>query len=852
MIRIGALKPLVRRAAIAAARATVGKVPPPASRLTGRPAQEGGVPVRDIRFRPWPDYHALSSSELDWWLRVGPVMRSVFRSGLEGLPQTLSHRFGAEWAAYCGARFGLLLPHGTDALRIMIAAALNTDGLEYGGEIIVPNLTFIASATCALDRRVGVALVDVDPVSLNLDPRSVEEAIVPGRTRAIMAVHSFGQTADMAALRDVAARHSLLLLEDAAQAHGAVHDLGRAGALGDAAGFSFQATKNLPSGEGGALTTNNEEIYERALAMHNVGRARFGGERWGHEVLGWNCRPSEYVAAVLLHRMRLLDAQNVIRDRRMRELREALVDYPCVEPVGLAPGCKLHAGYMFVLRYHSEHCGGLTLDDFLKALSAEGLPATRGYAATLSQQSAFQRVAERYPEYIRILDTPVSDAAVQQIFYLPNHVLLSGPEGVQEIAAAFRKLQEFHAPQAKRSPAVREVPQGPAPQRSAVTPTARAGEPAVAPPLRIGIVGSGVQGRQHAAALANHSRARLAAMTDVRLESARALSAEFGGRVFASPEELVHSGEADAVVIATPHWQHAELSIAALQAGLHVLCEKPLAVTVADADSVLDAAGRSDRVFAMVYQTRLEPAYQYARRMLESGELGDIYRCQIVESAWRTAAYYRSSPWRGTWKGEGGGVLLNQAPHVLDRYAWLFGMPETVLARCDTNLHPIEVEDTASAVLRHANGAHGYIHVSTAEAPSVSRTVVACDRGRLTIENGKIQLVTLQGSIRERSERETGQMVEMPSSTRELSSHLVGAVGELLREYYEDFAAAVADGKAPACPGAEGLHAVELANAIILSSHRRSEVALPLDRDEYSALMSRFIEGRSVEPRLGR
>src|SRR5207237_865799 len=148
-------------------------------------------------------------------------------------------------ARYCGVQYALLLPHGTDALRVALAAALDHDGLEYGGEVLVPNLTFIASANAALDRRLGVALVDVDPVTLNIDPRRVEEAIVPGRTRAILAVHLFGQPADMGALRDIARRHSLALIEDACQAHGAVHDLGRAGALGDAAAFSFQSAKNL-------------------------------------------------------------------------------------------------------------------------------------------------------------------------------------------------------------------------------------------------------------------------------------------------------------------------------------------------------------------------------------------------------------------------------------------------------------------------------------------------------------------------------------------------------------------------------------------------------------------------------
>ena len=163
----------------------------------------------------------------------------------------------AEWARYCGARYALLLPHGTDALRVAIAAAIDHDGMEYGGEIIVPNLSFIASATTVLDRRFGVALVDVDPETYLLDPKRVEEAIIPGKTRAIMAVHLFGQPADMTALIDIAKRHSLVLIEDAAQAHGGNTRTRPRRFIGDAAGFSFQSSKNLSAGEGGAFTTND-------------------------------------------------------------------------------------------------------------------------------------------------------------------------------------------------------------------------------------------------------------------------------------------------------------------------------------------------------------------------------------------------------------------------------------------------------------------------------------------------------------------------------------------------------------------------------------------------------------------
>ena len=234
-------------------------------------------------------------------------LRRVFLSGVEGLPQPLAEEFAQRWANYCGCRYGLLMPHGTDALRIALAALMDHDGLDYGGEVIVPNFSFIASATVPLDRRFGITFVDVDPATLLLDPARVEEAIISGKTRAIMPVHLFGQPANMTALCTIAKKHGLKIIEDAAQAHGAVWESGPVGSLGDVAGFSFQSSKNLSCGEGGILTTNDEQVFERAYSLQNVGRSRIGGGRWEHMTLGWNIRPTEYQAALLQHRFKSFD-----------------------------------------------------------------------------------------------------------------------------------------------------------------------------------------------------------------------------------------------------------------------------------------------------------------------------------------------------------------------------------------------------------------------------------------------------------------------------------------------------------------------------------------------------------------
>lgn len=332
----------------------------------------------------------------------------------------------------------------------------------------------------------------------------------------------------------------------------------------------------------------------------------------------------------------------------------------------------------------------------------------------------------------------------------------------------------------------------------------------------------------------------LAGVSDAHAPTAGAAAAEFACRQFASAEQLITNDEIDVVLIATPHRQHPELTVLALEHGKHVICEKPLAVTVADVDAVLRAAARARGRFAIVYQNRLEPPYQYARQLLQSGELGPITRCSIVESFWRTQAYFGVAPWRGTWTGEGGGVLLNQAPHVLDRYVWLCGLPDVVSARCDTRLHRIEVEDVATAVLTHANGAHGTIHVNTTEAPWLSRTEIACDRGRIVIENGRVRVIRLAESIRERTLSDPNAWATLEGEVRDVPAFLVGDMGALLDRYHDQVASAILDDAPLACPGTEGLHAVELANAMILSSIRGEPVTLPVSRAAYAALMAKL------------
>ena len=357
--------------------------------------------------------------------------------------------------------------------------------------------------------------------------------------------------------------------------------------------------------------------------------------------------------------------------------------------------------------------------------------------------------------------------------------------------------------------------------------------------LRFGVVGLGTMGRTHAQLLRRRGpHLALSAVTSGSA-SKRAIAEELGCRWFDSASEMFASGEVDAVVIATPHPSHAQLAIDALRTPLHVICEKPLTATISQADAVLEAGQQSPKLLTVVSQTRFEPAYQFIRTLLDSGEFGPIRRCETHETFWRPSAYFRSSGWRGTWQGEGGGVLINQAIHLLDRYLWLCGRPESVTSFCDTLLHPIEVEDTASALFRHGDGAHGIVHVSTAEAPAVCGTVITCDRGEIVFDSGAVRVTRLVGSVAHRTATDPPDSRGIDHETTAHRGPWLHWSNELLGRFYDQFALAAAHSSEVPVPIEDARAAVELANAILLSSAEGLVVNLPLDRSAYD----RFLAG---------
>ncbi|NLU53354.1 MAG: Gfo/Idh/MocA family oxidoreductase [Clostridiaceae bacterium] len=352
--------------------------------------------------------------------------------------------------------------------------------------------------------------------------------------------------------------------------------------------------------------------------------------------------------------------------------------------------------------------------------------------------------------------------------------------------------------------------------------------------VRIGIIGIGNMGTSHARNLAKGQvpGGKLSAVCDINPERLHWARNELGEgiQLFDNSDAFFSSGSADAVIIATPHYDHPTLAIKAFEHGLHVLVEKPAGVYTKQVCLMNEAAVKSGKVFGIMYNQRTNPLYQKLKELIQSGELGELKRTNWIITNWyRSQSYYDSGGWRATWAGEGGGVLLNQDPHQLDLWQWTCGMPKRVMAFMSFGkYHDIEVEDDVTAYVEYENGATGVFITSTGEAPGTNRFEVTGDRGKIVIEDDKLTFWRLRESEREFNKRYKGGFgepecwkCEIPI-TGEFTQH----VG-IMRNWVD----AITKGSALLAPGIEGINGLHISNAMHLSAWTGSWVDIPVDED---------------------
>lgn len=359
--------------------------------------------------------------------------------------------------------------------------------------------------------------------------------------------------------------------------------------------------------------------------------------------------------------------------------------------------------------------------------------------------------------------------------------------------------------------------------------------------VRLGIIGIGNMGSGHSERLLKGEvpRMKLQAVADLKesrrewaKENLPLIQKEQGKevKIYATAEELLDDGELDAVLIATPHYEHPRLVMAALEKGLHVMCEKPAGVYTSQVREMNEAAKKSNKVFGMMFNQRTNPIYRKMHELITSGVYGNIKRVNWIVTDWyRSQAYYDSGDWRATWDGEGGGVLLNQCPHNLDLIQWICGMPSKVQAFChEGKWHDIEVEDDVTAYLEYPNGATGVFVTTTGDAPGTNRFEVTLEKAKIVCEDSRLSIYELEESERdfcfttkEGFAKPKGKWV-----TVEIEGEGLQHTG-ILRTFTD----AILEGKPLIADGTEGIRGLTLSNAMHLSSWLGKAVEIPFDEE---------------------
>ena len=374
--------------------------------------------------------------------------------------------------------------------------------------------------------------------------------------------------------------------------------------------------------------------------------------------------------------------------------------------------------------------------------------------------------------------------------------------------------------------------------------------------VRFGIVGNGVMGKGHANSILEGKvdGAVLTAVCDID-QTALDWATERDANIatFLTPEAMVTSGLIDAVIIATPHYDHPALSMMAMNHGIHVMVEKPAGVFTKDVRAMNEVAEQTDVVFGIMYNQRTNPLYRKMREIVQSGELGAIKRANWLITDWyRSQAYYDMGGWRATWKGEGGGVLINQCPHNLDLWQWICGMPTRVTAFAHHGKwHDIEVEDDVTAYVEYENGATGVFITATADWPGTNRFEIVGDLGKLVCEHGELIHYKLEISEREFNKINT-EMFGAPPSTRivvdctevYVDTNLplgAPAGGTQHVGVLNAFVAKINGEGELIAEGIEGINGLTISNAIHLSAWLGQTVELPLDEDLYLAELQKKI-----------
>ncbi|MCP4177012.1 MAG: DegT/DnrJ/EryC1/StrS family aminotransferase [bacterium] len=396
----------------------------------------GGPKTRERNFTTWPVFGNEEEKA------VHDVLQSGKWGRLEG---NKTEKFEKAFAEFHGCKYGIAVFNGTVALQLALLAA----GIDEGDEVIVPAYTFLATASSVMLCNATPVFIDIHPETLCIDSDKIVDAITH-HTKAIIPVHLGGLPAEMDKIMTIAQEYNLTVIEDCAHAHGAEYKNKRVGSIGHMGCFSFQSSKNLTSGEGGIVTTNDKNLYATCLSMHNCGRVPEGAW-YDHRALSMNLRITEFQTALLSCGLDRLDTQTDIRDANGIYLNEKLSAIPGIDPITREHGETRHGYHLYMFRYNPKAFNGISRKYFLEILNAEGIPSETGYDMPLYKQRIFQdKVFGPYIGFRKIrpdidystVDCPVCEQTCLEVCYIKHAVLLGTREDMDDIVSAIQKIYD--------------------------------------------------------------------------------------------------------------------------------------------------------------------------------------------------------------------------------------------------------------------------------------------------------------------------------------------------------------------------------------------------------------------------
>ncbi len=394
----------------------------------------GGNKTVDKQFQ-WPIY---DEAEVN-------AVAEIVRSGAWANPNCdgLVAEFEKEFATYCGTKYAITCVNGSVAIRLALMAC----GVKPGDEVIIPPYSFIATASVVVEANWVPVFVDIDSDTYNLSVLEVEKAITP-RTKAIIPVHFAGQACNMDAIMDIANKHNIKVIEDACHAHGGEYKGNKLGSIGHAGCFSFQSSKNLNSGEGGIIVTNDEDLANMVASLRNVGRVK-GGQWYEHHFLGCNYRITQLQTAILSLQLTRLEEQTRKRNENGIYLNSLLLSIPGIKPLTRGHGETVHTYHIYIFKYDKAYFNNISKKEFAALLAAEGVPSFMGYPEPLYKQPVFLQknfmcyALPEHVDYTNVCCPNTEQACYEEAVWILQHAMLGTKEDMDSFAEAIRKIQRI-------------------------------------------------------------------------------------------------------------------------------------------------------------------------------------------------------------------------------------------------------------------------------------------------------------------------------------------------------------------------------------------------------------------------